>query len=1196
MMQRYLLITILSLFSYFVQAQSIEYVRNDGQWDGAFAYKAATATGDVFLSEKSMTFLVGHAANHDLVEAVKHGDRKDQVKLLFHAYRIHFEGAATPKITGNKQQSWYYNYFLGNDSTRWKSNIHPALAVDYAGLYPGVDMHIASEKGNMKYEFMVAPGADPSKIRLRYEGEEGLRINNGNLLIKTSIGEVQELQPYVYQYLESGKKEVPCRYVIKDHILTYDLYKGYDASKPLVIDPTIVFSTFTGSTADNWGYTATYDAAGNFYGGGAVFSYSGPGRGYPADVGAFQVAFGGGVNDPNSGIGDAHGLGIACDIGVIKYNATGSTKIYATFIGGSDNEVPHSMVVDANNNLIVGGKSHSSNFPVSGTGYDRVYNDSGDIVIVKLNPTGTALVGSTYLGGTGRDGANYSASAQMYGNLKYNYGDDARSEVLVDRAGNIYLAGCSSSSDFPVTSNAAQGTKGGGQDGIVAKLNSTLSTLIWSTYLGGSLDDAGYVMALDVNETHLYVGGGTMSNNFPSTAGTWRSSYQGGGSDGYIARFLNSGSFPLERVTFVGTPNLDQVYGVQVDLEDNVYAMGQSLGGAFPVTPGVYTNPNSSQFIIKLNKDLTTNIYSTVYGSGDAGHTNISPVAFLVDTCQNVYISGWGGPLANPNPAVGTTFGMPVTPNALQTTTDGADFYFMVLSKNAQSLLYGTYYGRFSTNLALGEHVDGGTSRFDKNGVVYQAICGGCGGPSTPPLPTTAGSFSPLNGSGNCNLASLKIAFELGVVVADAEASPTTRGCPPLTVQFQNRSSNATSYIWDFRDGSPRSTLATPTHTFRSPGIYRVMLIATNPNACKTVDTSYTTITVDSASVNSNFDIRVTDSCGPYRIALTNTSQYSTTPGSTAFTQFSWNFGDGSTATGTNPGTHNYSGPGTYTVTLFMRDSTACNSPDSVSKTITINSFRVAAAFSVLDSVCVGAPVTFNDNSTNALTRQWVFGDGRTSTISPVTHTYTTPGTYTIKLISRNPGSCNLVDSISKTVTVSPMPEADFTFAPIIPIPNTAIDFTNKSTNATNYNWNFGDNSGSAEENPSHLYRKSGKYTVCLIAYNKAGCGDTVCKQVEADILTRAELPTAFTPNGDGNNDRFYVRGGGIEKSNLKIFNRWGQMVFESVDAPANQESYGWDGTFNGKEQEMEVYAFVLEVTYIDGSTAQRKGNVTLIR
>jgi gliding motility-associated-like protein len=172
---------------------------------------------------------------------------------------------------------------------------------------------------------------------------------------------------------------------------------------------------------------------------------------------------------------------------------------------------------------------------------------------------------------------------------------------------------------------------------------------------------------------------------------------------------------------------------------------------------------------------------------------------------------------------------------------------------------------------------------------------------------------------------------------------------------------------------------------------------------------------------------------------------------------------------------------------------------------------------------------------------------------------------------------------------------ADFTFTPVIPVPNEPTRFNNTSRNATDYTWSFGDGNGSSEVNPTHQYRKTGTYTVCLEARNR-GCADTICKQVASDVLTGAELPTAFSPNGDGSNDVFYVRGGAIETSNLKIFNRWGQLVFESSNAPANDPAYGWDGSYKGKQQEMEVYGWVLNVTFIDGSTSQRKGNVTLLR
>ena len=1190
--------TPLSVFS---QGAPIEFIPNQGQWDAPFSYKASTDKGDIFLSANSLMYLVGHPANKGRMDGVHHGEVKGPAILEFHAYKMTFEGAAlSPEITASKEQSWYYNYFLGKDQTHWKTGIHPSLALDYSNVYPGIDLHIASEKENLKYEWIVAPGSDAQNIKMRIEGADGLNIRGGDLIIKTSVGDVQELKPVAYQYSTEGRKIIPCRYRLKGNLLSYDLPDDWDKSLPLIIDPTVVFSTLTGSTADNWGYTATYDAQGNFYAGGIMLSY-GQGGSFPTTTGAFQVTYAGGVTDPASATSDAHGVGYASDIAIMKLNATGTTRIWATYIGGTDNEQPHSLIVDGNNNLVIAGVSYSTDFPVTTGCYDNTANGGADIVVVKLNPAATALVGSTYIGGGAADGVNFNGSEYIFGNLKHNYGDNARSEVIVDKSNNVYVTASTKSGNFPVTASAYQATSGGGQDGVVMKLNPNLTALTYSTYLGGASDDAGYVLALDTAQTHFYVGGGTQSSNFPTTGGTWKAAYQGGAADGFVARFGNGGAYPLQKICFVATPNEDQVYGVQVDGENSVYAMGQSLGGAFPVTSGVYSNANSSQFIIKLDSLLATDVYSTVIGSGDASHTNFSPVAFLVDTCQNVYLSGWGGsiqiPGGNEPASIGTTTGLPVTPSMLnatnspplKATTDGRDFYFVVLSKNAINLLFGAYLG---INGGVTDHVDGGTSRFDKNGVIYQGICANCGGTAGGAFPTTPGSWATTVGSSNCNEAAVKIAFNLGAVKAQAIANPNARGCPPFAVQFTNGSINAVGYQWNFADGSAVDTTATPLHTFTTPGIYNVQLIATNPNACKVRDTTYLTITVDSNHVKSAFTASVIDSCNPYRASFTNTSQYGLTPGAQGFTQFTWLFGDGTSFVGANPPIHSYPSTGTYTITLIMRDSTACNNPDTSKKIITIGNNFVKAAFSA-PVVCAGKPVNFVNLSTNYVTVLWRFGDGATSTLPSPVHTYSTSGgsTYTVTLITYKPNSCNKIDSVQQTITVKSLPTAAFSTSPVVPIPNTPVQFSNASVNATSYEWTFGDGAGSVEDNPLHLYRHTGHYTACLVAKNGSGCNDTLCKGVDADISTAADLPSAFSPNGDGSNDVLYVRGGAIDKMNLKIFNRWGQLVFESNDL-----AVGWDGTFNSKPQEMDAYAFVLNVTFIDGTTFMKKGNVTLLR
>lgn len=1198
MLHRYLLLIVgVFFFPSLLAAEPVEFIRNAGQWTGPFQYKASAGNAEIFLSKNSFTYRLWHPANRERIDALHHGWVKE-ASLQFHTYRVHFEGAQNdPAIVGSKEQSWYYNYYLGNDPSRWKSNIHPFLTLTYSSVYAGIDLRVGSESGMMKYEWIVSPGKDPSQIRLRFEGMDGLRLKEGNLIVGTSVGEVRELKPVVYQYAQDGRKEITARYLLNGDVLTYDFPDGYDKSLPLIIDPTVVFSTMTGSSADNWGYTATYDAGGNFYAGGIALNYPGSGGGsYPTTTGAFQTTFGGGVNDPNPSTSDAHGVGFASDIAIMKFNATGTTRVWATYLGGSDNEQPHSMMVDAHNNLVVAGISYSSNYPVTSGAYDVSYNGGADIVITKLNSNGTALLGSTFVGGSAADGVNYNGSEYLFGNLKYNYGDNARSEVILDKNANVYMTACTRSTDFPTTTSGYQRSLQGGQDAVVIKLDSSLTTLLYSTYLGGTSDDAGYVLALDTGQTAFYVGGGTMSSNFPTTGNAWKNSYQGS-TDGYIARFQNGGSYALQKVCYIGTSNYDQVYGVQVDLENNVYAMGQSLGGAFPVTSGVYSNSGSSQFVIKMDAQLTTDIFSTVFGSGSSTTTNISPVAFMVDTCQNIYISGWGGNLgfSGAPSTVGTTTGMPITASLinspLKSITDGMDFYFIVLSRNAASLLFGAFMGRQSSSSFEGEHVDGGTSRFSRDGIVYQGICANCGGPNTNSFPTTPGAWATSVGSSNCNEAALKIAFQLSVPNAVAVASPKASGCSPLTVQFQNNSVNAVSYSWDFRDGSPISNAIAPTHTFSSPGIYNVQLVAYNPNACRVRDTTYVTVTVDSNSMNSDFSVNVLDSCGPYRASFTNTSQYSKLSGAPARTSFLWLFGDGSSSALVNPGIHTYAAGGTYTVTLVMRDPMACNNPDTMVRVINLQGQRVEAGFDGPDSLCLNAPFSFIDRSLNAKNILWKFGDGSTSTASQPSHTYDTPGVYTIVLIAMNDATCNGTDSMTKTVFVRRPPKANFSFAPTVPVPNQPIVFTNLSTNADSYVWSFGDGNFTTDKNPSHLFRHKGSFTVCLTARTTDGCLDSVCKQVSADVRTAIDVPSAFSPNGDGNNDILFARGAAVETLVMKIYNRWGQMVFETNDIHR-----GWDGTFNGEPQEMDTYAYVLYATFIDGSKAEKKGNTTLIR
>lgn len=1142
--------------------QPLLFVPNEGQWAEPFLYKGISPNADIYLEKGGITYLVGDEANPGKIHAYKELEISEPPLLKYHGYRMKWLGAnENAQTVRAKKQSFYHNYFLGNDPSHWKGNVGVYGNVDYKDLYPNIDLHLSSEKGHMKYDFIVMAGGDPDLIRLAFEGLDNIRISEGDLLLQTSVGLIREMAPYAYQYVDGELKEVPCKYKLEGKTVKFSFPKGFDASQNLIIDPTIVFATLTGSTADNWGFTATYDQAGNLYAGGIA-----SGLGYPM-LGPIQNTFGGGT----------------WDISISKFNASGTALIYSTYLGGNQDDMPHSLVVDNANELVVAGKSKSNNYPVTPGAFDISYNDSFDIVVTKFNAAGTALIGSTYVGGNDDDGINIAAGFTANQNsLKFNYGDDSRSEVITDKLGNVYVAASTQSGNFPLTANAAKNVIGGGQDGVFFKLNPTLTTMLYSTFIGGSNDDAAYVLTLDTGQTHVYVAGGTRSTDFHTavTTGAWKSTYQGGLADGYICRFLNIAPYTLQKATFVGTTAYDQCYGIQTDLENSVYTMGQTKG-AFPVSAGVYSNPGSRQFLVKLDSMLNTAVYSTVFGSGPTNDPNISPVAFLVDTCQNVYISGWGAGGISPGTS---TMNLPITGDAFQSTTDGSDFYFIVFSKNAVNLLFGSYFG--SPNKS--EHVDGGTSRFDPDGVVYQAICASCGNGSS--FPATAGAYASTKGSNNCNLGALKIAFNLGSVKAVAEATPNATGCAPLTVNFGNTSTNATAYFWDFDDGTPTSTSATPNHIFTAPGSYNVMMVAINPNACKTHDTVYLHIEVSDDTVHADFNFVLLDTCTNPRVVITNTSL--PMPGHTlANATFQWFYGDATSSTGPNPGTHNYSGPGTYNITMVMTDTGACNSPDTVVKTVVISQVFVAASFLVPDTICMGDTTLFANTSNNGSTYQWRFGDGAAATTQDGKHLYTSPGTYTVKLVTLNPNTCNKVDSAEHTITVNPNPTAAFSYAPLLPETNVPTSFFNQSQNATRYVWSFGDNSGSTEVNPVHAYNRSGTYQVCLTAYNQQGCSDKVCRTISADIKPLADVPTGFSPNGDGSNDKLYVRGYSIQTLDFRVFNRWGEQVFETQN-----QSIGWDGTYKGKEQEMDAYAFTLQVTFYDGTTLHKQGNVTLLR
>ena len=1180
-------------------AQSIEFVENKGQWDSRVRYKGELLTGAFFLQAQGYRVLQHNKTEfQDMIE-IMHGHKNPPASdaarngkpgtstwetVHSHAYDVIFDQSNTnPTVINERPAPGTSNYFIGNDKSKWASDCKTYGSLLYKDVYPGIDVRYYSDNGFLKYDLIVHPNASLAKLGLRYEGVDGLSLKDGNLLVKTSVGEIKEQYPYTYQLQNGVKTEIKCSYKLIGNTVKFSLGQ-YDPSQTLIIDPTLVFSTFTGSPANNWGYTATYDAGGNLYAGGIVF-----GNGYPTTAGAFQSNFGGGNNSSGEG-------GNGYDIGIMKFSADGRQRIYATYLGGNSNEAPHSLIVDAQNNLVMAGRTLSANYPTN-PGFVRGPGGGWDIVVTKLNAAGSALIGSCRIGGSADDGVNIRNKypSPSPNSLMVNYGDDSRSEVVLDGANNIYLASCTRSANFPLQ-GGFQTTLSGQQDALILKFAPDLSSLTFATLLGGSGDDAAYVV--EIGGGGLLIGGGTNSSDFPGNkAGTVGPSARGA-IDGFLAMISTDGS-ALQRSTYIGTGGNDQVYGVQYDQFGFPYIMGTSTG-SFPVQNAAFSSPNGKQFIAKLQPDFSAFVYSTVFGSGESV-PNISPTAMLVDRCQNVYVSGWGGritePPATPFPLAGT-LGLPVTSDALQNTTDDDDFYFFVLEKDATRQLYGTFFGQRG---GFTDHVDGGTSRFDRQGIIYQAVCANCGAGAQ--YPVTPGVVGPSNAAGQgCNEAVMKIAFNFagitnGVKAAIGRVDGDTSGCVPVTVRFRDTVQIALRYEWNFGDGSPDQTTTLPeiTHTYNAVGSYLVRLIGIDSTKCFPRDTSYVTIIVreDIAPLNARAVKLPPCTSNSYRFDNL-TIPYVSKPFKA--NSFTWIWGDNSpnTIAGANSVNHTFPGIGTYNVKLVLTDTNYCNAPDTFPLTVRVNP-NVDARIDTDLSGCVPYNAVFDNVSLGGTDFTWDFGDGTTSTDASPTHLYTIPGTYIVKLTAIDSGTCNIIDSATVTIVVSDIPTAAFTFAPNPPIENILTTFTNLSENATRYKWLFGDgdslNTVRRDTTVRHQYNETGTFNACLIAYNQFGCPDTTCQPVRTIVNPLLDVPNAFTPNGDGVNDRAVVIGFGIAKMDFRIYNRQGLLMFRS-----NDRRIGWNGIFQGKAQPMDVYAYTLDVEFVDGKKLKKKGDITLLR
>ncbi len=1006
----------------------LKYLENQGQWHNNVLYRSEVPGQYTFLEADGFKFLFYdvqqfEASTHQHCKDAKHTSCSQEAASPLvdcHAIKLSFQNAnplTAAALIVEDQLTERYNYFLGNDPAKWASNIHPVRSVIYPNIYEGVDLKAYSQGHNFKYDLIVQPNqANLNDIAIAYTGQSDICMIDGELFLTTSVTEAISLKPYTYQIINGETVEVPSQYVLDGTVLRYHFPQGFNENYELIIDPVLVGSTYAGTTGSVYGHSATYGQNDEIFGAGRSFDSQ-----YPVTTGAFQTNFGG-----------------VADVCISKFSEDASALIYATYIGGGGTDLAANLITNSNNELILLCGTTSFDYPTSSDALDTTLGGDADMGITVLSEDGSSIIGSTYLGGSGDEGqGSFSLVTSSY------YGSDGtglRGELMIDDSDNVYVASYTTSNDFPVSTDALQTIYQGGYDGVIAKLNTNLSNIEWATFLGGSEDDLALGLRIDGNND-VYVVGGTASIDFPTTSTTIQPGYAGGLNDGYICKIGENGS-SLMYSTFMGTSGDDSTYFIDLDAEGRVNVYGITDNGSeFPISSGVYENPGGFIMLAALDETLSTYEFSTILG-GTPSETGLqfSPTAFTVDYCGNIYAGGFT-----------SIVDMSTTPDAWAVTApDGAiggsgDFYFIVLDPNAEDINYGTYFGNSDW-----EHVDGGTCRYSKKGVVYQAVC-----TNSNSFPITAGAYAGDAASG-WDLAVFKFDFEQALgVEAIAVPTPAIEGCVPLTVDFANNSLQAVSYEW-LLDAGALSTDEEISYTFDEAGVYEVSLIAANPESCNGADTTTITIVAQGESLlQANFDYILPADCDELLVDFVTEYEIE---GLT----YTWDFGDENTSEEANP-THIYANSGTYEVSLTIDlPSSDCAEPSTIVNDFTI---ELGEGISLIDLgedlvICDGDEVSLDATIPEEVSYLWSDGSENATLVVDA------EGTYMVTAVN----NCGEVtDEI--TVSLIPSISVDLGEDQIICDGN-EIMLDAATDGATSYLWS--DGSTEAQINPS----TSGTYSV----------------------------------------------------------------------------------------------------------------------
>jgi hypothetical protein len=656
---------------------------NRGQTDESVNFLARGAGYTLFLKPTEAVFVLARQSDKRAQEVNRDAQLTDARKPLTASRRdaSGTAGSQPPavlrmKLVGSDEEAraegldelaGKVNYFVGNDSSHWRTENQTFGRVRYGGVYPGIDVVYYGNQRQLEYDFRVVPGMDAGTIKLEFEGADKVSVNAaGELLLTVGEGTMRQPKPVLYQEVAGMRRAVDGGYVVGADGRVGFTVGEYDAQRPLVIDPVLTYSTYLGGSDVDEGNDIAVDSAGNAYICGITNSTNFP------TANAIQGTF----NPPIDNL-------VARDGFVTKINAAGTALVYSTYLGGNKDDRCNKIAVDASGNAYVAGETGSLNFPTANAFQSTYGGGLSDGYIAKLNAAGTALVYSTYLGGDVFDAAH---------------------ALTIDSTGSVYVTGRTTSSTFPVV-NPIQGTYSGGPgaDAFVTKLNAAGTALVYSTYLGGNAGTGGGFTAgfsIKVDSTgNAYVTGQTRATNFP-TANAIQATFGGGSPDGdaFVTK-LNAAGTALVYSTYLGGSDNDIGNEIALDSAGSAYVTGVANSANFPTANAFQgtLKGTSDAFVTKLNAAGTAFIYSTYLG----GTTNDSGNGIAVDSAGNAYVTGGTSstdfPLVNPNQ--GTFAGL-------------VDVFLTKFNAAGSALTYSTYFGGSGNDTALAVAIDSANSMY----------------------------------------------------------------------------------------------------------------------------------------------------------------------------------------------------------------------------------------------------------------------------------------------------------------------------------------------------------------------------------------------------------------------------------------------------------------------------------------------------